>query len=368
MEDLERDQQQKEAINNKEERNQAKLKNSEKGEQAAPGGGRKGEHGDPNSKAGSEGPYGEGFNYDQIIEGINLNSLLGGSTSAHQEAPVAQAVPQGSRFSQFFSARGGGQPDGGLPGEDGSRRGSLQELHKELGQEGPMIAIPSPNQEERYFAPISPAAQTRTMTNHLMDMIGKGGSAQPPVGRGSGRVQELEEGIRRQLGLGINQPQLAPQGPQAHPQQQGHPYRGHAGPAHLPVKEQVHSQPQEQENMSAFKKLVSFSLQLMCTFTFACNVMPESVSEYMPFRAPSLLCLDTSPCHNVVPLVAQLATLNVVAQALLPYLLSHLLFPRLLRWEEVSSQSREIWSRWGEQQDCMYCTLFGLLTVKRMIS
>jgi len=257
VEDLERDQQQKEAINNKEERNQAKLKNSEKGEQVAPGGGRKGEHGDPNSKAGSEGPYGEGFNYDQIIEGINLNSLLGGSTSAHQEAPVAQAVPQGSRFSQFFSARGGGQPDGGLPGEDGSRRGSLQELHKELGQEGPMIAIPSPNQEERYFAPISPAAQTRTMTNNLMDMIGKGGSAQPPVGRGSGRVQELEEGIRRQLGLGINQPQLAPQGPQAHPQQQGHPYRGHAGPAHLPVKEQVHSQPQEQENMSAFKKLVA---------------------------------------------------------------------------------------------------------------
>ena len=300
VEDLERDQQQKEAINNKEERNQAKLKNSEKGEQVAPGGGRKGEHGDPNSKAGSEGPYGEGFNYDQIIEGINLNSLLGGSTSAHQEAPVAQAVPQGSRFSQFFSARGGGQPDGGLPGEDGSRRGSLQELHKELGQEGPMIAIPSPNQEERYFAPISPAAQTRTMTNNLMDMIGKGGSAQPPVGRGSGRVQELEEGIRRQLGLGINQPQLAPQGPQAHPQQQGHPYRGHAGPAHLPVKEQVHSQPQEQENMSAFKKLVSISLQLVklspppplsknlaeafcfrCivyTFTLACNVMPVSVS------------------------------------------------------------------------------------------
>ena len=206
-------------------------------------------HDGPHGKAGGEGPYGEGFNYDQIIEGINLNSLLGGAV--HQEVPVAQAVPQGSRFSQFFAPR---QP-GGI-GEDGSRRGSLQELQKELGQEGPTIAIPSPNQEERYFAPISPAAQTRTMTNNLMDMIGKG-PAQPPVGGGGGRVQELEEGIRRQLGLGLPQPPP----PQVHPQQQqqGHPasvYRGHAGaPGHMPVKEQqVHAQ--EQENMSAFKKLV----------------------------------------------------------------------------------------------------------------
>ena len=205
-------------------------------------------HDGPYGKAGGEGPYGEGFNYDQIIEGINLNSLLGGAV--HQEVPVAQAVPQGSRFSQFFAPR---QPGG--VGEDGSRRGSLQELQKELGQEGPTIAIPSPNQEERYFAPISPAAQTRTMTNNLMDMIGKG-PAQPPVGGGGGRVQELEEGIRRQLGLGLPQPPP----PQVHPQQQqGHPanvYRTHAGaPGHMPVKEQqVHAQ--EQENMSAFKKLV----------------------------------------------------------------------------------------------------------------
>ena len=213
-----------------------------------------GGRGPDGSKAGSEGPQGgEGFNYDQIIEGINLNSLLGSSSVHQQEVPVAQVVPQGSRFSQFFAPRG--QPGGGI-GEDGSRRGSLQELQKELGQEGPTIAIPSPNQEERYFAPISPAAQTRTMTNNLMDMIGKG-PAQPPVmAGGGGRVQELEEGIRRQLGLGLPQPPP----PQGHPQQQGHPanvYRTHAGAGagHMPMKDQVHAQ--EQENMSAFKKLVS---------------------------------------------------------------------------------------------------------------
>ena len=269
MEDLEREQQREVKVNKVERKESMKTMkeenastNARAGERGFGGGGRG--HDGPPGKAGSEGPGGEGFNYDQIIEGINLNSLLGGSVQQQQEVPVAQVVPQGSRFSQFFAPR---QP-GGI-GEDGSRRGSLQELQKELGQEGPTIAIPSPNQEERYFAPISPAAQTRTMTNNLMDMIGKGPAQQPPVVGGGGRVQELEEGIRRQLGLGLPQPPP----PQVHPQQQqGHPenvYRAHAAAVaagHMPVKDQVHAQ--EQENMSAFKKLVS--KQYMGVFTVAC--------------------------------------------------------------------------------------------------
>ena len=291
VEDLEREQQRevnkvnkgerKESMKNMKEENA--LTNAREDDRGF-GGGNRGHDG---SKAGSEGPGGEGFNYDQIIEGINLNSLLGGSSVHQQEVPVAQVVPQGSRFSQFFAPRG--QPGGGI-GEDGSRRGSLQELQKELGQEGPTIAIPSPNQEERYFAPISPAAQTRTMTNNLMDMIGKG-PAQPPVGGGGGRVQELEDGIRRQLGLGLPQPPP----PQVHPQQQqGHPanvYRTHAGAGggHMPVKDQVHAQ--EQENMSAFKKLVSFkdSNENAWVFILWLRCMPYDVQYWM--------------CPNVKPLL-----------------------------------------------------------------
>ena len=250
-------------------RNPEKMGEDERGG----GGGRRGAHDGPSGKAGSEGPYGEGFNYDQIIEGINLNSLLGGSV--HHEVPVAQAVPQGSRFSQFFAPR----QHGGV-GEDGSRRGSLQELQKELGQEGPTIAIPSPNQEERYFAPISPAAQTRTMTNNLMDMIGKG-PAQPPVGGSGGRVQELEEGIRRQLGLGL--PPQQPQPPQVHlqqQQQQGHPpnaYRTHPGAGHMPIKDQAHAQ--EQENMSAFKKLVS--IKFLSHLLFIVHALADKCRFYI---------------------------------------------------------------------------------------
>jgi len=111
-----------------------------------------------------------------------------------QQPSQAPAPQQGSRFSQFFAQRQGEV--------EASRRGSLEEVAGSLGgEQAPSIRIPSPNQEERYFAPISPAAQTRTMTNSLLDMIGKG-----PVGPQGGRVQELEEGIRRQLGLGGHLP------------------------------------------------------------------------------------------------------------------------------------------------------------------
>ena len=99
---------------------------------------------------------GEGFNYDQIIEGINLNSLLGSQAQEVQQV-AAPAPPQGSRFSQFFARPGGGGQGGGLQELEDSRRGSLHEelgtsILKEITGEGggPSIRIPSPNQEERW--------------------------------------------------------------------------------------------------------------------------------------------------------------------------------------------------------------------------
>ena len=118
---------------------------------------------------------GEGFNYNQIIEGIGLNSPLGLQTQEVQQV-AAPAPPQGSRFIQFLARTGGGQ--GGVLHElEDSGRGSLQEelgtsILKEVTGKGggPSIRIPSPNQEDRYFGPVPAAAPTRTSTYSLLDM------------------------------------------------------------------------------------------------------------------------------------------------------------------------------------------------------
>merc|ERR1719228_3126090 len=148
------------------------------------------------------------FNYDQIMESMNLSSLLGGAPGLPD--PQAHVKPAAqSRFSQFFNRGGGEQQQA-----HDSRRSSIQDellganILKEInGEEGPVIRIPSPEEEERYFAPISPAAQTRAITNPLLDMINKGNNQQ-----GQHRVQELEDGIRRTLGLGgsVGHPHLGP--------------------------------------------------------------------------------------------------------------------------------------------------------------
>lgn len=246
VEDLEREQREKRNNNPKEATNRNTKTTNNKGEELLV----------DSSQDGSEVEQLEGFNYDQIIESINLNSILGGGGGGSVPQEVAyqpkQAGPQGSRFSQFFA-----RPQGGNH-VDGSRRGSIPEelgLGKENnGDGGPSIRIPSPNQEERYFAPISPAAQTRTMTNSLLDMINKGASQQqggpqhqiPPRA-----VHELEEGIRRHLGLGgvLPSPAGQPTGmPPSYGMRNIPPYQ---------QNKECLGQEQHQETMSAFKKLVA---------------------------------------------------------------------------------------------------------------
>ena len=158
-----------------------------------------------------------------------------------------------------------------------SRRSSIQDellganILKEInGDSAPLIKIPSPTEEERYFAPISPAAQTRAAPNPLMEMITKGGM---PQGQGNPqKVQDLEENLRRQLGLVQGHPQSAqPQNlqelfksVQGHPQNNNQPQFGLRDPQQQPPMmgrmqppAQQQQVPKEAENMSAFKKLVS---------------------------------------------------------------------------------------------------------------
>jgi hypothetical protein len=209
------------------------------------------------------------FNYDQIMESMNLSSLLGGAPGLPD--PQAHVKPAAqSRFSQFFN-RGEQQQN------QDSRRSSIQDellganILKEInGEEGPVIRIPSPEEEERYFAPISPAAQTRAITNPLLDMINKGNTQ---AQQGHHRVQELEDGIRRTLGLGgaVGHPQL---GPHQHLHQVEDIFKTAQGqnmnlgqPRQVQGKEnrgqQPHQQHQQQhhqqqpDNLSAFKKLVA---------------------------------------------------------------------------------------------------------------
>ena len=173
------------------------------------------------------------FNYDQIMDTMNINSLLGGS--AVPELTMAQVKPASqSRFSQFFNKSSG---VGEQQQQHDSRRSSIQDellgvnILKEInGEAGPTIKIPSPSEDERHFAPISPAAQTRTVTNPLMEMLQRGGES------GGGRAQDLEEGLRRQLGLA----------------QQGGAPPGPARPTQQPQQQQ-----DQQDGLSAFKKLVA---------------------------------------------------------------------------------------------------------------
>jgi len=201
----------------------------------------------------------DGFNFDQIMESVNLNSLLGGV--ACQEAAAAE-TKQTSRFSQFFQAR----PD--QQAKARSRRSSIQEellplgssILRELNGGGgePVIKIPSPEESNKYFTPISPAAQTSQGENVLLDILQKGGGPAPPPPKSDRTVEKLEEGLRRSLGLDHQQQQ------QLHEQhrqleQQLHQQQQLAA-AHQQLQQQQQQQAgkQQQDNdLSAFKKLVS---------------------------------------------------------------------------------------------------------------
>jgi len=199
------------------------------------------------------------FNYDQIMESMNLSSLLGGAPGIPD--PQAHVKPAAqSRFIQLFNNSGVEQQQ-----TQESRRSSIQDefvlganILKEInGEEGPVIRIPSPAEEERYFAPISPAAQTRAITNPLLDMINKGNNQQ-----GHHRVQELEDGIRRSLGLGgaVGHPHLGPNQQLQHQQVQDifKAAQGqNLGQRQFQGKENRGHQDQQQDNLSAFKKLVA---------------------------------------------------------------------------------------------------------------
>lgn len=223
----------------------------------------------PSGDRGDRGAQQEGFNYDQIIESINLNSILGGSQQEVHHQVKSTGGPQGSRFSQFFARPQGGAQLGSsrrssIHDELGLGSNILKEITGEGQQGGPCIRIPSPNQvqEERYFAPISPAAQTRTMTNSLLDIIKGGGQPpqsaphqaphqaphlhQAPPSRG---VMELEEGIRRQLGLGAGV--MPPQHPGIFSNYGARTITQYQMGKENPVHEQ------QPESMSAFKKLVA---------------------------------------------------------------------------------------------------------------
>jgi len=208
----------------------------------------------------------ENYNFDKIME-----SMLGAAPEASQDL-TPKSVPK-SRFSQFFNK---GNEEAKV--KQDSRRSSIQDellgtnILKEINGDAPQIKIPSPNEEERYFAPISPAAQTKANHNPLMEMIVKGNMAQQgQAPAGPPRVQDLEENLRRQLGVGGGPfpPQLGPfppqppqnvqdlfksiqgQNSQPHPRQhQGHPQ------AHT-LDNRRPPQPQDAENTSAFKKLVA---------------------------------------------------------------------------------------------------------------
>ena len=97
----------------------------------------------------------DGFNFDHIMESMNLNSLLDGGVV--EEEPVQGNLGAQSRFSQFFQAREDPRTQ--------SRRSSIQDellgsnILREINGE-PIIKIPSPNDSNKYFTPISPAAKT----------------------------------------------------------------------------------------------------------------------------------------------------------------------------------------------------------------
>jgi len=135
----------------------------------------------------------DGFNFDQIMESMNLNSLLGGIGPT--DVAAASAAPStGSRFSQFFQGR--------VENTTQSRRSSIQDellgnnILREINGE-PIIKIPSPEESNKYFTPISPAAKTGHGHNVLLDMLQKKHAQKEDTSV----VQNIEDDIKRSLGL-----------------------------------------------------------------------------------------------------------------------------------------------------------------------
>jgi len=206
----------------------------------------------------------DGFNFDQIMESVNLNSLLGGSVGCSVDAPTAAESKQTSRFSQFFQAPPKEQQQQQPPAEQGgksrSRRSSIQEelqgnqLLRELNGE-PVIKIPSPEESNKYFTPISPAAKTNQGENVLLDILQKGGSGGQM--KSDRTVKKLEEGIRRSLGLDHQQQQQQVQQLHELEQQQRLEQLHHQQQQQQQLAATAVQQPKQDNDLSAFKKLVS---------------------------------------------------------------------------------------------------------------
>lgn len=229
-------------------------------------------------------PEKDGFNFDHIMESMNLNSLLGGSVV--EEVPVKGNTGAQSRFSQFFQPRA--EPT------TQSRRSSIQDellgsnILREINGE-PTIKIPSPNDSNKYFTPISPAAKTVKGNNVLLDMLQKGNQTKVD----DTMVQKLEDGIKRSLGLedgmrgledamrrhedgmrssgldeglkrslGLGMEKMDPRFMQHHRQQQQQPPPQPQQQQQQQYRQQVPQQQQQQpppqdNDLSAFKKLVA---------------------------------------------------------------------------------------------------------------
>jgi len=211
------------------------------------------------------------FNFDDIMESIpGLNSIFGGPPGP-ADNPAQPQPPQNngggqSRFAQMFQRgvpgdQGGPQP----PPGNSSRRSSIQDellganILREINGE-PAIRIPSPSESQRFFAPISPAAQTSANSNPLLDMINKG-QVDAPHGsmahlmknyKNLQAVEDIEAGIKRQLGLQQQQQQQQQQSKQ--PQMPPMPNIGNMQQHNLPG---LHQADRKDDELSAFKKLVA---------------------------------------------------------------------------------------------------------------
>ena len=233
------------------------------------------------------------FNFDAMMELMNSGNILGvggpSTMTQHQQAaaPAAERREE-SRFSKFFNKGSEAASDPSLQG----RRGSIQDellgsnILKEInGEAGPVIKIPTPTEEQRYFAPISPAAQTRAAHNPILEMINKANIAPANhVGpQGPAGVKDLEEGLRRSLGLGGGHhppPASVPQHHQAQNVQElfKQLQQGHNGQPALPPHHQMippRAPDQQPDSMSAFKKLVSSQFSIGRNFMFSLLSRPE---------------------------------------------------------------------------------------------
>ena len=90
---------------------------------------------------------------------VGLANLLNDDPSHAEDEPRPETGPAaggGSRFSQFFQ-REQQQPP--------ANSAQSNEPAKQFGQQQPTLRIPSPGDPSAYFAPISPAAATRSAKN-----------------------------------------------------------------------------------------------------------------------------------------------------------------------------------------------------------